>query len=87
MNHAEGGSGLEPVPVSRLRDPSHVILTETVVGGVSVHHTVHPDDGRVEHGVLGGHGFFDFVNKQHISVVVLFQKLKGQTLFNLAAQD
>lgn len=87
VDHAQSSSGLKSVPVGSLGDPSHIVLTETVIGCVRIHHTVHPDDCGVEHRVLLGDGFLDFLDKQHISVIVLLEELKGETLLDFAFED
>lgn len=41
----------------------------------------------MEHRVLLGNAVLNLADQQHISVIVLFQKLKGQTLLDLTAED
>lgn len=87
MNHAKSRSGLEPVPISRLRDPSHIVFDKWVIGGVSIHYAVHPDGCWVQHWILGWNGVLDFIDEEHVCVVVLFQKLEAQPFLDLTLQN
>lgn len=64
-----------------------MILAEAVVGGVGIHHSVHPDHSRVQHRILSGHRVLHLVDQQHVSVVVLFKELEGQPLLDLSTKD
>lgn len=87
VDHAQTGRGREPVPVGSLRNPGNVILDERVIRGVGIHHTIHPDGSRVQHRILLGNTVLNFGDQQHVGVIVLLQELKGQTFFDLPAQD
>jgi hypothetical protein len=87
MNHAKRRRSLEPVPVSRLGNPLHIILNEGVISRISVHHAVHPDARRVQHRVLGRQRLLNLIDQEHISVVVLLQEHQRKVVPHTALQN
>ena len=64
-----------------------MVLAEAVVGGIGIHHSVHPDHSRVQHRILSGDRVLHLVDKQHVSVIVLLEELEGQPLLDLSTKD
>jgi hypothetical protein len=83
MDHAQCGSGIEPVPVSGHSSPSKIISQESIIACVGIHDAISPNAGTMSYGVSLSDFIFDVTDYQHISMIVLLQELKVETVSDL----
>ena len=87
VDHAKGSSGIEAIPVSCLCCPGKIVSEEAIVSSVCIHDTISPESRPVENRTLRIDLFFDLSQDQHITVVILFEELKVESVANLSSQD